>query len=85
MIDKFEPFLNQVRARLEFGEKAYGSSGERTSSELISEIQQELADICGWSAVLWARLEKLRAKTSELEPDKKFIRRMGDEFPSVVE
>ncbi len=54
----FEAFVAQVRARHEAGRVEYGDrSYSLPPAELAAEIQEELADVCGWSAVLWARLE----------------------------
>jgi hypothetical protein len=55
---RFEDFLEQVRARHEAGRAEYGDrSYALQPAQLAEEIQEELADVCGWSAVLWARLE----------------------------
>jgi hypothetical protein len=43
------------------GERDYGNkSFNRPFGELLDEIQQELEDVCGWSAILWSRLQRLR-------------------------
>jgi hypothetical protein len=56
-----EQFLAVVRQRLEAGAKEYGDASHRLPvGDLLDEIQQELADVCGWSAILWGRLEHLR-------------------------
>lgn len=61
-----EQFLAVVRQRLEAGAQEYGdASHRRPVGELLDEIQQELADVCGWSAILWGRLEHLRQLTSK--------------------
>jgi hypothetical protein len=58
---RFEDFLEQVRARHAAGRTEYGDrSYSLLPGELAAEIQEELADVCGWSAVLWARLESAR-------------------------
>ena len=54
-------FLARVRARLAKGEAEYGdASHARATGELLREIQEELEDVAGWSAILWARLERIR-------------------------
>ena len=67
-----EQFLAVVRKRLEAGAQEYGdASHRRPVGDLLDEIQQELADVCGWSAILWGRLEHLRkltAKEKEQQP-----------------
>jgi len=32
----------------------------RDPADLLSEIEEELLDVCGWSFVLWCRLHRLR-------------------------
>lgn len=54
-------FLSRVRQRLEAGAAEYGdASHHRPDDELIDEIQQELEDVCGWAAILWAKLDRLK-------------------------
>lgn len=56
-------FLANVRARLAVGRKEYADeSHDRATGDLIREIQEELEDVAGWSAILWAKLERLRGK-----------------------
>jgi hypothetical protein len=58
---KAEAFFERVRSRLEQGERDYGNkSFHRPYGKLLDEIQQELEDVCGWSAILWSRLQRLR-------------------------
>lgn len=67
-----DDFLARVRERLEAGEREYaGRSHARPTDDLLVEIQQELEDVCGWSAILWARLQRLRELNDPLpsEPD----------------
>jgi len=45
----------------------YGdASFTRPATELVDEAQQELEDVCGWSPLLWIRLERLKARVAEL-------------------
>ena len=68
MGNKSNPFFELVAARLEAGRKEYGDrSFERKGEELIDEIIEELADVCGWSYILFDRLQKLREKIAKLE------------------
>lgn len=56
-------FVARLRARLTAGAAAYGDrSFNRPAAELVDEIQQELEDVCGWSLILWIRLERLRGR-----------------------
>ena len=43
--------------------------GERSSLDLIRQIQEEIEDICGWSVGLWARLEALRRLAAKVDED----------------
>lgn len=59
-------FANALR-RCEAGKESYGdSSFLKPHQRLITEIQEELEDVCGWSAILWSRLENLRAALSKI-------------------
>lgn len=54
-------FVTRLRARLESGAREYGdASFERPATELVDEVMEEIEDICGWSLLLWARLDRLR-------------------------
>ena len=58
----FDRFIAHLRARLVAGAVTYGeASFQRPAAELVEEVQQELEDVCGWSLILWIRLERLRA------------------------
>lgn len=62
-IARFEGFTSEVRSRLEAGKRAYGDSSFETPLErMITEIQQELMDVTGWSFILFDRLEELRER-----------------------
>ena len=61
-------FVEAVHARLANGAATYGdSSFTRDLDSLVTEIQQELMDVCGWSAIQWSRLEEVRGKVRELK------------------
>ena len=54
-------FVDRIRARLITGAAIYGNASfTRPAPELVDEIQQELEDVCGWSLLLWIRLERLK-------------------------
>lgn len=60
-------FVARLRARLVAGAATYGdASFTRPATELVDEAQQELEDVCGWSLLLWIRLERLKAGVAEL-------------------
>lgn len=53
-------FVTRLRARLVAGAATYGdASFKRPAAELVEEVMQELEDVCGWSLVLWVRLDRL--------------------------
>ena len=57
----FDRFAARLRERLAAGAACYGdASFTRPATDLVDEIQQELEDVCGWSLILWIRLERLR-------------------------
>ena len=61
-------FVARLRTRLEAGAATYGDrSFTRPAAELVDEIQQELEDVCGWSLLLWIRLERLRGAVERTE------------------
>ena len=61
-------FVQRLRARLEAGAATYGNTSfTRPAAELVDEIQQELEDVCGWSLLLWIRLERLRGVVEQHE------------------
>ena len=61
-------FVQRLRARLEAGAALYGdASFTRPAAELVDEVQQELEDVCGWSLLLWIRLERLRGVVEQHE------------------
>lgn len=65
-LEAFPEFVNQVRGRLERGKRDYGdASFERPLPQLIEELRQEALDLCGWSFVVWARLENLQQLAEE--------------------
>lgn len=53
-------FFAAVKARLEVGEREYGTSQDRPSPELVDEIMEELEDVAGWSILLWSKLRRIR-------------------------
>lgn len=61
-------FVARLRARLITGAAIYGdASFTRPAPELVDEVQQELEDVCGWSLLLWIRLERLKQSVATTE------------------
>ena len=70
----FDAFAAMVAARLEQGRRAYGDrSFERDPAEVAGEIEEELADICGWSFILWTRVRRLKARL-DTDPQRMNVR-----------
>jgi len=66
----FGTFTALVAERLEQGRRQYGDrSFTRPPAELASEIEEELADVCGWAYVLWCRVRRLKARL-DTDPQK---------------
>jgi len=64
-----EQFFVKVRARWEAGAKEYGDRSFGSPAVCtIDEIQQELADVCGWAAILYVRLAKLKQAARAVDP-----------------
>ena len=65
-LDRWPEFAGTVRARLEKGQAEYGdTSFRRPPEELVGEIEEELADVCGWAFVLWCRVRGLEKEVSK--------------------
>lgn len=60
----FANFVAAVAARLEKGRHS-DRSFRRPPGEFLAEIREELADVCGWSFVLWCRLNDLEKRLAE--------------------
>ena len=57
----------RLRQRLVEGAATYGGvSFTRPAAELVDEIQQELEDVCGWSLLLWIRLDRVRRSAARV-------------------
>jgi hypothetical protein len=69
-LDGFPSFIDRVRSRLAAGREAYGDeSFLRPIAELLNEIEEELLDVCGWSFVLWERLQAMKKlHAANMEP-----------------
>jgi len=59
----FNKFVKLLDERLKKGFEEYGdASFDRENIDLIGEIEEELLDVCGWSVIMFAKLEELRKK-----------------------
>lgn len=63
-------FLARLQARMVQGRIEYGDrSFRRPACDLIDEVQQELEDVSGWSAILWSRLEHIKERLRAAKTD----------------
>lgn len=68
LAEHFPVFTEEIHARAQRGAVEYGDrSYERPLPELIDETMEELADVCGWSFILWSRLRDLKAKVAVID------------------
>lgn len=66
--EDFEAFSEDVRRRLEAGEREYGNTADRRPMlELLSELREELADIVGWTFWVDRRIRRLLERVEEAE------------------
>jgi hypothetical protein len=57
----FLKFVDKVLSRLKAGQKEYGDKSFSMEPDvLLTEIEEEILDICGWAYILHVRMEKLR-------------------------
>lgn len=64
-------FVARLRARLAAGAVTYGDrSLTRPAADLVDEVMQELEDVCGWSLLLWIRLDRLRGSVERIAETK---------------
>lgn len=60
-LSNWPAFASAVRSRLDAGRAAYGDrSFTLNPADLVREVQAELLDVCGWSYILFQRLEAIR-------------------------
>lgn len=53
-------FLGKVESRLRRGAEEYGGTSLRASPPaLVSEVEEELLDVVGWSFMLWLRVRAM--------------------------
>ena len=68
LTEHFPVFIEEIHARAQTGAVEYGDrSYERPLPDLIDETMEELADVCGWSFITWARLRELKAKVAAID------------------
>ena len=57
----FPEFIERLEERMEKGYEEYGDkSFDRTPAELITEIEEEILDICGWAVILYSKVKNLK-------------------------
>lgn len=64
----FLKFVDKVLHRLKAGQRAYGDKSFSMEPEvLLTEIEEEILDICGWAYILHVRMEKLRSAVRAID------------------
>ena len=57
----FNRFMKELDRKLKKGFEEYGDiSFRRSTSGLISEMQEECLDFAGWGIILWVKLEEMK-------------------------
>lgn len=60
-----ERFFARLNQRLDVGAIEYGNKSiDKDKPVLLEEIQQELEDVCNWSAILWTKIDRMRRRLS---------------------
>lgn len=56
-----EAYIAELEKRMKKGAAEYGDkSWSRDPIALLSEIQEELADVAGWAGILWGRMQRMK-------------------------
>ncbi len=58
----FSELADLAWKRLSWGDVEFDGKCPPTCADTLTEIEQEIADIWGWSALLWSRIRKLKEK-----------------------
>lgn len=70
-VERFPEFADAVRRRLSMGARAYQNepANEKPLTMLCDELATELEDLAGWGALLWMRVQSMRAKLEAVESE----------------
>lgn len=68
-VGQWPAFADAVRRRLILGKRSYASepASEKPLGMLCDEVSNEIFDLCGWSFLLYRRVEAMRAKLEAAE------------------
>jgi hypothetical protein len=68
-VEQYPAFAEAVRRRLVMGARTYKAepASEKPLPMLLDEIATELEDLAGWGAILWLRVQALRAKAQAVK------------------
>jgi len=67
-LDDYADFTQILLSRLAVGRETYGIASLHKSDEALREdISQELLDVCGWSFLLWYKLQQQQERMKQLE------------------
>lgn len=69
VLDQWEDFAEMIMQRLAVGDLEYANdpAENKSTADLLREIEEEMLDIPAWSLFLWQRLQQVRANIAELE------------------
>ncbi len=60
-MERWPVFMEAIRLRLEAGRQNYGDrSFVESPVKLAGQVEEELLDVCGWSFIMWTRLQALQ-------------------------
>jgi hypothetical protein len=67
-LSSFPLFHRKVLARLRAGAREYGNASFSFDPlTLLSEVKEELLDVCGWSYILFSRMERMERELSSAD------------------
>lgn len=66
IVRKWPMYEAHVRERLITGARQYGdTSFNKSPSQLLDEISQELMDVTGWAFITWCIIQEMRQRLME--------------------
>jgi uncharacterized protein YhdP len=81
-----ENFLSAVQDRLEVGHVEYGDkSHSRPPEDLLGEINEELLDVAGWSAILHRRVARMQQRVAAFENLLRICEQLTSTYKTVDE
>jgi hypothetical protein len=66
--DEFEKFVALLEKKLDVGAQQYGdASFSKHGVKIIDDVMEELMDVCGWSFVLYVKVNRLKERLANWE------------------